>query len=172
MREVLRLRSGFRLAPQVRAAGYNLLVSKSAVAVRQEKGDCMATSDVGFPKATDNQRPGNILTWAVTVLACAYIVWSGTMLYISTPKFMDLYSSLNAELPLATRIVFATYRFGFPLFFGGSAALLIAKQFYVRGKWQSLSITLAALVMATIIAGGIVRALYHPLFEMAEKLNK
>lgn len=85
---------------------------------------------------------------------------------------MDLYSSLNAKLPLATRIVFATYRFGFPLFFGGTAALLFAKQFYVRAKWQSLSLTLAALVMATIIGGGIARALYLPLFEMTEKLNK
>jgi len=148
------------------------LVSESAVAVRQENGECMATTDVGFYKPSENNSPGNILTWVATILACAYIVWSGTMLYLSTPKFMDLYSSIGVELPLATRIVFATYRFGFPLFFGGTTALLIAKQFYVRGKWQNLSITLAALVMATIIGGGIVRALYHPLFEMAEKLNK
>lgn len=132
----------------------------------------MATTDVGFLKPNENNRPGNILTWIATILACAYIVWMGTMLYISTPKFMDLYSSLNAELPLATRIVSATYRFGYPLFFGGTTALLIAKQFYVREKWPSLSITLAAVVMAAIIGGGIMRALYRPLFDMAEKLSK
>lgn len=94
------------------------------------------------------------------------------MLYISTPKFMDLYSSAGFELPLSTRIVIATYRFGYPLFFGGTTALLIAKQFYVREKWPNLSITLASVVMAAIIGNGIVRALYRPLFEMTEKLSK
>jgi type II secretory pathway component PulF len=129
------------------------------------------TTEPAFLKADPPGR-GSVFTWIATILACAYIVWMGTMLYISTPKFMDLYSSLNAELPLATRIVSATYRFGFPLFFGGTTALMIAKQFYVRGKWQSLSITLAALVLAAIIGGGIVRALYRPLFDMAEKVSK
>ena len=43
------------------------------------------------------------------------------MLYLSTPKFIDLYSSLGVELPLATRIVIGTYRFGHPLWFGGAA---------------------------------------------------
>lgn len=115
---------------------------------------------------------GSVFTWAATILACAYIVWMGTMLYISTPKFIDLYSSASFELPLSTRIVSATYRFGYPLFFGATTALLIAKQFYVREKWPSLSITLAAVVMAEIIGNGIVRALYRPLFDLMEKLNK
>ena len=123
-------------------------------------------------KSAGNDRSGGVFTWTATILACAYIVWMGTMLYISTPKFMDLYSSLTVELPLSTRIVSATYRFGYPLFFGGTTALLIAKQFYVREKWPSLSITLAAVVMAEIIGNGIVRALYHPLFDMAEKVSK
>jgi type II secretory pathway component PulF len=131
----------------------------------------MATTEPAFLKADPSGR-GSVFTWTATILACAYIVWMGTMLYISTPKFIDLYSSAGFELPLSTRIVIATYRFGYPLFFGGTTAFLIAKQFYVRGKWQSLSVTLAALVMAAIIGGGIVRALYRPLFEMAEKLNK
>jgi type II secretory pathway component PulF len=94
------------------------------------------------------------------------------MLYISTPKFIDLYSSAGFELPLSTRIVIATYRFGYPLFFGGTTALLIAKQFYLREKWRNLSITLASIVMVVIIDGAIVRALYRPLLDMAEKVNK
>jgi type II secretory pathway component PulF len=123
-------------------------------------------------KSAANGRSGGVFTWTATAFACAYIVWSGTMLYLSTPKFIDLYSSLSVELPLSTRIVSATYRFGYPLFFGGTTALLIAKQFYVREKWPSLSITLAAVVMAAIIGNGIVRALYRPLFDLTEKLSK
>lgn len=47
--------------------------------LRQEKGDCMATTDIGFP-ANSNKHQGNILTWTATILACTYIMWGGTML--------------------------------------------------------------------------------------------
>jgi hypothetical protein len=131
----------------------------------------MATTEPAFLKADPSGR-GSVFTWTATILACAYIVWMGTMLYISTPKFIDLYSSAGFELALSTRIVIATYRFGYPLFFGGTTALLIAKQFYLREKWRNLSITLASVVMVVIIDGAIVRALYRPLLDMAEKVNK
>jgi type II secretory pathway component PulF len=94
------------------------------------------------------------------------------MLYLSTPRFIDLYSSLGVELPLATRIVIATYRFGYPLWFGGATALVIAKQFYVRQKWPNLSISLMAVVMVDIAGRTAVWALYRPLFDLTEKLNK
>lgn len=94
------------------------------------------------------------------------------MLYLWTPKFIDMYSSMGVELPLPTRIVIAFYRFVYPVLFGGASSLVIAKQFFVREKWVSLSITLAAIVMVNIISGGTVWALYQPLFDMAEKLNK
>jgi len=42
----------------------------------------------------------------------------------------------------------------------------------VREKWTSLSITLAAVLVVDIISRGIVWALYHPLFEFMEKVNK
>ncbi len=131
----------------------------------------MATTEPDFQKA-DQPGRGSVFTWIATVLACAYILWSGTMLYLSTPKFIDMYSSMGVELPLATRIVIATYRFGYPLWFGGATALVIAKQFYVRQKWPNLSITLVAVVMVDIISRGMVWALYRPLFDLTEKLNK
>jgi hypothetical protein len=131
----------------------------------------MATTEPAFLKAEPPGR-GSVFTWIATILACAYIVWSGTMLYLSTPRFIDLYSSLGVELPLATRIVIATYRFGYPLWFGGATALVIAKQFYVREKWPNLSISLMAVVMVDIAGRTAVWALYRPLFDMTEKLNK
>jgi type II secretory pathway component PulF len=128
----------------------------------------MATPEPGIKKAGR----GSIFTWTATVLACAYIVWTGTMLYISTPKFIDMYSSMGVELPLPTRIVFAVYRFAYPLLFLGVTALLIAKQFYVREKWISLGTTLGAALVVEIISRGTIWALYRPMFAMAEKLNK
>jgi hypothetical protein len=131
----------------------------------------MATTQPDLPKADPPVR-GSIFTWTVTVLACAYILWTGTMLYLATPRFADLYSSLNAELPLPTRIVFAVYRFAYPLLFLGAAALIIAKQFYVREKWVNLGITLGATLVVEIMSRGTIWALYHPMFDMAEKLHK
>src|SRR5215467_3939451 len=97
----------------------------------------MATPGPRLQKADPPAR-GSVFTWTATILACAYILWTNTMLYISTPKFIDLYSNMDIELPLPTRIVFAVYRFAYPLLFLGATALLIAKQFYVREKWISL----------------------------------
>ena len=56
--------------------------------------------------------------------------------------------------------------------FAGPAALVLAKQFYVREKWPNLSITLAAVLVVDIISRGIVSALYRPLFDATEKLSK
>jgi hypothetical protein len=131
----------------------------------------MATQEPGLQKA-DQPGRGSVFTWIATILACAYILWSGAMLYLATSKFVDMYKSMGIELPLATRIVFAVYRFAYPLLFGGATALVIAKQFYVRQKWISLGITLAAALVVDIISQGTVWALYHPLREFTEKLNK
>jgi hypothetical protein len=131
----------------------------------------MATQEPGLQKA-DQPGRGSVFTWVATILACAYILWSGAMLYLATPKFIDMYSSMGVELPLPTRIVIGFYRFVYPVLFGVAAALVIAKQFFVRQKWVSLSITLAAVVMVDIISRGTVWALYRPLFDMMEKLNK
>jgi cellulose synthase/poly-beta-1,6-N-acetylglucosamine synthase-like glycosyltransferase len=79
---------------------------------------------------------------------------------------------LNAELPLPTRIVFAVYRFAYPVLFLGATALVIAKQFYARQKWISLGITLGAFLVVEIMIRGTLWALYHPMFELTEKLNK
>ena len=148
-----------------------MLLSKLLSQPREYKDVNMATTEPDLPKADQPVR-GSVFTWIATVLACAYIVWSGTMLYLSTTTFIDMYKSMGVELPLATRIVFAVYRFAYPLLFGGATALVIAKQFYVRAKWINLGITLAAALVVDIISQGTFWALYHPLREFTEKLNK
>ena len=83
-----------------------------------------------------------------------------------------MYKSMGVDLPLATRIVFAVYRFAYPVLFLGATALVIAKQFYAREKWVSLGITLGVVLVVEIMIRGTLWALYHPLFDIAEKLNK
>jgi hypothetical protein len=131
----------------------------------------MSTTGPGFQQANP-PAPGSVFTWIATILACAYIVWTGVGLYFSMPAFMNMYVSMGIELPLSTRIVIGFYRLGFPFLFGGAVVLLIGKQFSVREKWPNLSITLATVVVVSIIGSWIVRALYRPIFDLTEKLSK
>jgi hypothetical protein len=132
----------------------------------------MAITKAGALEPNEIERPGNILTWTVTILASVYIGWIGASLYYSTPIFINMYSSMGVDLQLSTKILIGFYRLMYPVLFGGLAALVITKQFFVRDKWISVSVTLAATVAAGLISDGIVRALYRPLFDMAEKLSK
>ncbi len=131
----------------------------------------MATTEPAFLKADPPGR-GSVFTWIATILACAYIVWTGTMLYLSTPTFINMFKSMGVELQGPAWFVMQNYYWSYPILFAGPAALVLAKQFYVREKWISLSITLAAVLVVDIISRGIVWALYRPLFEFMEKVNK
>ena len=123
-------------------------------------------------KSAGNDRSGSVLTWIVTILAFGYIVWTGTSLYFSTPIFINMYVSVGLDLHLSIKVLIGFYRLIYPVLFGGIAALVITKQFFVRDKWISVSVTLAATVAVSLISEGIVRALYRPLFDLVEKLNK
>src|SRR5579864_1891029 len=126
----------------------------------------MAITKAGGAEPNELERPGNILTWTVTILACVYIGWIGTSLYHSTPIFINMHTSMGVDLSLPTKILIGFYRLMYPILFGGIAALVITKQFFVRDKWMSVSVTLAAAVAVSLISEGIVRALYRPLFDL------
>jgi hypothetical protein len=132
----------------------------------------MATSAGGPDQSNGSERPGSVLTWTVTILACAYFAWIAFSLYHSTAAFSNLYVSLNAKLHGASWFVIHHYHWFYPSFFGGAAALLITKQFFVRRKWISLTITLGVTVAVDVISNGIVRELYRPVLDFTEKLNK
>jgi len=92
----------------------------------------MATTEVGWHKTSQIETPGNISTWTITLLACAYFAFSGISLYYSTGVFSNMFNSIGVELPPLTRLVIATYHFSFPIVFGGAAVLVVIKQFFVR----------------------------------------
>jgi hypothetical protein len=132
----------------------------------------MATGASGLDKSDRGERQGSVFTWSATILACAYFAWIGTSLYHSTPVFINMFNSMGLDLHVPTLIVIAGYRWSYPILFGGAATVVIAKQFFVREKWVSLTITLAAAVVVDVISSGIVRALYRPLVDLMEKVNK
>ena len=123
-------------------------------------------------KSNGSERRGSVFTWSATILACAYFAWIGASLYYSTSVFKNMFVSMGVELHGPTLIVIASYPWLYPILFGGAAALVVIKQFFVRQKWVSLTITLAAAVVVDVISSGIVRALYSPLVDLMEKVNK
>jgi hypothetical protein len=123
-------------------------------------------------KAAEKTQPSQLLTWTVTIVACAYFVWSGAALYSSVGIFARMFESMGVDLHLSTKLVLGSYWLFLPLLFGGAVVLVIAKQFFVREKWISLAITLGVTVMIDVVSNVVVRALYSPLFELIEKLNK
>jgi hypothetical protein len=132
----------------------------------------MATSASGLGKSDGSERPGSVLTWTVTILACAYFTWIGAILYLATPIFINMYKSMDVELQGPAWFVMRNYYWTYPILFAGAAAVVLAKQFYIREKWISLTITLAAAVVVDVISSGIFRALYRPLTDFMEKVNK
>ena len=131
----------------------------------------MATTQTGFNKPNENDRSGRVFTWTATILACAYLAWTAFSLYRTTAAFSDMYASMNLNLHGASWFVIHHYRWFYPSLFGGVAAALITKQFFIRAKWVSLTITLAATGVLEIAIRGIVWALYRPVREFAEKLK-
>ncbi len=131
----------------------------------------MAVTESALAASPDNHEPG-VLSWALSLGASAYFAWEGfLLLFRVVPAFMDLYGSLNAELPLQTRLVFS-FRWLCPLLFVGGIAVMIAKQFYVRDLWRNLAITFGLLAIMEALSNAIVRALYAPVFAFTEKLSK
>ena len=132
----------------------------------------MASPHISPPQPAKAGSSRSILTWLVTIAACAYIAWIGITLYRSTGAFAAMFESIGMQLPAATSFVVHNYQWYYPSLFGGAVALVIAKQFFIPDKWKNLALTFASLVLADFGANGVIRALYRPLFDLTEKLSK
>lgn len=83
-----------------------------------------------------------------------------------------MFNSMGVEVHGPAWFLMQNYYWSYPILFAGPAAVVLAKQFYVREKWISLCITLAAVLVVDIVSRGIVSELYRPLFEFSEKVSK
>jgi hypothetical protein len=104
--------------------------------------------------------------------ACVYIAWTAIVLYRSTGVYRDMFASMGIQLPGTTHFIIHNYQWYYPCLFGTMATLVIVKQFFMREKWKNVALSLLAVVLADLAANGAVQALYRPLLEMIEKLNK
>jgi type II secretory pathway component PulF len=127
---------------------------------------------MSVPQPEKAGRSQMVLTWLLTILACAYIASMGVSLYRSAAVFGTMFASMAVEIPVVTRLVIGNYQWICPLLFGGAVALLIAKQFLIRNKWQNVTATCAATLFVNLAGSVMVQALYRPLFDMLEKISR
>lgn len=132
----------------------------------------MASHASAVLEKSETPRPGTSLTWSLSLVACAYCLWMGATLFFTTRTFVSMYSNIGVDLSFSTKIIIAFYRMLYPILFGGTAALVIVKQYFVREKWANISATLGTVLVANIVSNGIASALYRPLLDLTEKLNK
>jgi hypothetical protein len=130
------------------------------------------TTAIGTSEKRETARPGTPLTWVLSLVACAYCLWIGATLFYSTPIFIKMYVSMGVGLPPSTRIIMSLYWVLYPLLFGGTAALVIVKQYFVHDKWANVSAILCTVLVANIVSNAIGMALYRPMWDLMEKLNK
>jgi hypothetical protein len=122
--------------------------------------------------SANNTDASRVTTWVVGLAALAYVVWTGTAFYRSMPLLFNLFASLGVELPLPTRLLIGTYPWLEFLVFGGAAILIVATQVAVRDRARNFAITAGATTFAVVVANVIQTILYHPLFDLINKLNR
>jgi len=110
--------------------------------------------------------------WGTSVFVSLCCIFICIALVQFTRNFMELFKGIGVELPLATRLLIATYSWLFPLLFVGAAVLVIAKEFVLHKMRHRLATT-AVVFLAAISSVGLVQyVLYLPLLDLVKKLSQ
>lgn len=115
------------------------------------------------------------LAWGATVWTCLYAVYLTGVLLRHTAGIAGLLDGLGAGLGAdleAPAFLFAHYRWLYPTVIAAVAALVVAKEFWIRDKRVSLVVTLAAVIAlqtGTTLAWDLCT---RPMTSMIEKLAR
>jgi hypothetical protein len=119
-----------------------------------------------------NSIPGRILAWMLTVLVSAACLNAWYALFGATSIYQNLFKGLGVELPLATKILLATYVWLYPILFGGAAILLFGKEFIIRETRSRLAATGIVFLFAAASIGLVQYVLYLPPLDLIRKLGQ
>jgi hypothetical protein len=118
-----------------------------------------------------NARMKSRLSWPFAIACCIYFLFTYGWLAIATPIFSALHQGLGVDIPLPTRILYATCGWLYPTFFTGAIALTIVKQCVtfdgVRLRIANIFLVFAAIGFAPVT----VMLWYLPLFTLIWKLH-
>ena len=111
------------------------------------------------------------LSWTATTLTAGYVIWIGvTLTRVST--FDDLFTSLGAELSLATRLAIGASR---PLIVWSVVAItlivLLANQLRTVRPHVRLAVSVIVFMVAALLTSLITEAMFGPLFQLIRQIG-
>jgi hypothetical protein len=111
----------------------------------------------------------SVLAWLATLLSCAYLYWTYTMLAGGTTALGSALGPMVADLPGSTRFVLDHQVWLYPAVLGSTALLLVAKELVLRSKRVSLALTFAIALIALFVTDSLKTLLLSPLVDMLSK---
>jgi hypothetical protein len=120
------------------------------------------------------QEPTNdgALSWIVTGLSAGYVVWTGITLARRVSAFANLFSSLGAELPLATRFAIGANRP--PIVWSVVAILLmvlLANQLRIVRPGLRLAVSVIVFMITAMLSSLVTEAMFVPLFQLIRQIG-
>ncbi|MHB0972584.1 MAG: hypothetical protein ACYC7A_22735 [Thermoanaerobaculia bacterium] len=119
----------------------------------------------------DNRRD-RILSWAVAIVASAYVIWSVVSLGQRVPAFAQLFAGLGAEIPIPTRAVLAvcTPRILWPLGIF-LVAVLVAKEFSRTSAGTKIAISVVIFMLVALFGSVATELIFRPMVSLMQQLG-
>jgi type II secretory pathway component PulF len=111
-------------------------------------------------------------SWGASVFVSVCCIFTCVTSVQFTGTFTELFKGLGVELPLATRFLIATYSWLYPLFYIGTAVLVIAKEFVLRNMRHRLVTTAVVFLAAISSVEPVQYILYLPMLDLVKKLSQ
>ncbi len=112
------------------------------------------------------------LSWVVTVLASAYVLWTTFSLAQRVPTFAKTFHDLGAELPLLTRLVLGVGRpaIAWPLALA-VVTFLVVKEFRVKPAGARLALSAIVCVITALVAAIATHAIIEPMRRLMTQIG-
>ena len=125
-----------------------------------------------MPELQSRRILGMTLAPTLVVFASLGCLASSVLLLKVVPIFDRLFKGLQVQLPFATRVLVADYRWIAILFAGGAVLLPIVMEFLISGVRRRLIVAGWAFALSSGSVALTVLIMYLPLLELARKLGQ
>ena len=118
-----------------------------------------------------SERAQEVLAWFATAVSCLYFAWAYQTLGRHLGAFQAMFEGLGAEVPPSTQFLIDNQAWFCPLLFGAAILGVLGKEFLIRDKRLSLTLTLTTAILVVFVVEWIKVVYYFPLFGILEKLS-
>lgn len=112
------------------------------------------------------------IAWAAVGLLCLYCLVAFLNLQKAMSAFIPLINPMSVALPNTTRLVLATWPWGYALLLVTACASAIIKEFLVRNKERSVVFTSTITIFVLLFVNWTTSALLAPLTTLINKIVK